>query len=78
MSKDAQDALGAIQARAESTLCCTLYDIQCICRVARPGCRCRCKGCTCGPLTVRASGTFSVTRDSRHPQGIRLTETEEG
>lgn len=39
--------------RQESELCCTLYDIQCICRVTCPGCRCRCKGCTCGPLTIQ-------------------------
>ena len=29
-------------ARPESDLCCTLFDVQCICQ---PGCRCNCKGC---------------------------------
>jgi hypothetical protein len=39
--------------RPESTLCCTLYDIQCICSFTNERCRCRCRGCTCGPLAIR-------------------------
>jgi hypothetical protein len=39
--------------RQESDLCCTVYDPQCICSVTCSGCRCRCKGCSCGPLVWR-------------------------
>lgn len=45
---------------AQSALCCTLYDIQCICF---PHCGCRCKGCSCGPLTVRLTGPSEPLAD---------------
>ena len=38
--------------RHQSDLCCTVYDAQCICW---SDCRCRCAGCTCGPLIRRSA-----------------------
>lgn len=43
-------AFGVDAPRRQSDLCCTVYDVQCICW---PDCRCRCKGCKCGPLIRR-------------------------
>lgn len=40
-------------------LCCTVSDIQCICW---DDCRCRCRGCKCGPL-IRRPASIPAMRE---------------